>query len=165
MRERDLDRMLELVEDQYLTAAQDAARRLEQNPPIHWKRWAALAACVAVICAGAFRLLGSMHMGNGAHRGEHVLGGVFDAYVGPVLPLTLAEPAGEVDAVRQVTWDFAGFTDSPPEESSSEHTVSGDVLVTDETMPTNHGGEDRRVTVLYPTLFPWGTWTRMRCPP
>ena len=29
MRERDLDRMLDLVEDQYLTASQDAARRLE----------------------------------------------------------------------------------------------------------------------------------------
>lgn len=153
MRERDLDRMLELVEDRYLTAAQDAARRLEQNPPIHWKRWAALAACVAVICAGAFRLLGSMRMGNGANQGGHVPGGIFDAYVGPVLPLTLAEPAAEVDSVRQVTWDFAGFTD---QETSSGHTVSGDVLVTDETVLTNHGGEDRSVTVLYPTVFSLG---------
>lgn len=95
MRERDLDRMLDLVEDQYLTASQDAARRLEQNPPIHWKRWAALAACAAIVVAGAFRLLGngSLSMGGTGSREEHVSGDVFDYYAGPVLPLTLAEPA------------------------------------------------------------------------
>ena len=165
MRERDLDRMLDLVEDQYLTASQDAARRLEQNPPIHWKRWAALAACAAIVVAGAFRLLGngSLSMGGTGSREEHVSGDVFDYYAGPVLPLTLAEPAEQVDAVRRMTWDFTGFA-APPMEETSSASLPADVQVTDETELTNHGGEDRTVTVLYPAAVSLLDLTRYPLP-
>ena len=138
------------------------ARRVE------WKRWAALAACLAVcLCLGYGSLWGPAY-GNvlsgsgsgdapadgapGADSGESgggQYGGVEDgttflSYAGPVLPLTTAEATAALTAERTVTWDFApgAYPDGERRQWGAE--------VTDAYILRNGTEEDLAVTALYP---------------
>ncbi|WP_300691486.1 hypothetical protein [uncultured Oscillibacter sp.] len=137
------------------------ARRVE------WKRWAALAACLALVLgfavSGGFRGDGGMAPGGtdagssggamdgdaGADGGGDGSGGAeggiaFLSYAGPVLPLdTLENPAG-LTAARTVTWDFApgAYPDGERRQWGTE--------VTDAYILCNGTEEDLAVTALYP---------------
>lgn len=123
-----------------------------------WKRWGALAACLAlVLCFGWFATHfgmggGGYLGGSGSAGGDSASAGgsgvedgtVFMSYAGPVFPLaTVEDPAG-LTAEREVTWDFApgAYEDGTPRQWGAE--------VTDAYVLYNATGEDITVTALYP---------------
>ena len=137
------------------------ARRVE------WKRWAALAACLALVLgfavSGSFRGDGGMAPGGtdagssggamdgdaGADGGGDGSGGAeggiaFLSYAGPVLPLDTLENPAELTAERTVTWDFApgAYPDGERRQWGAE--------VTDAYILCNGTEEDHAVTALYP---------------
>ena len=137
------------------------ARRVE------WKRWAALAACLALVLgfavSGGFRGDGGMAPGGtdagssggamdgdaGANGGGDGSGGAeggiaFLSYAGPVLPLDTLENPAELTAERTVTWDFApgAYPDGERRQWGAE--------VTDAYILRNGTEEDLAVTALYP---------------
>ena len=134
------------------------ARRVE------WKRWAALAACLALVLgfavSGGFRGDGGMAPGgtnagssggamDGADGGGDGSGGAeggiaFLSYAGPVLPLDTLENPAELTAERTVTWDFApgAYPDGERRQWGAE--------VTDAYILRNGTEEDLAVTALYP---------------
>lgn len=64
----------------------------------------------------------------------------FMSYAGPVLPLTALEGGGELQARRELTFDFSPWTG----------TWRSDLLVTDSYTLINPTGEDKTLTLLYP---------------
>lgn len=81
---------------------------------IRWKRWTALAACLALVVGasgaawlGLFDGMGASESSPGANTGEGVDGGsVFMSYAGPVFPLTVQENTDGLTAQRDITLDF-----------------------------------------------------------
>ena len=82
---------------------------------IHWKRWTALAACLAVVVIGAGIFTGRLPWPRvGIGGGSGAVGtnppeegpSTFMSYAGPVLPLTLKEENDTITAERAVTLDF-----------------------------------------------------------
>ncbi len=76
-----------------------------------WKRFAALAACLALVILGAGVLTGRIPLpgvGGGGGLGVNVNREPLSYmnYAGPVLPLTLAEANDAITAQREVTLDF-----------------------------------------------------------
>lgn len=157
MRAERLFRALGLV-DAALVEEALAVRRRE------WKRWGALAACLALVmglgfgwlASGGFRGSGGMSPGadagssggmmdgNAGAPGGAEGGAAFLSYAGPVLPLdTLENPAG-LTAERTVTWDFApgAYPDGERRQWGAE--------VTDVYILRNGTEEDLAVTALYP---------------
>lgn len=118
---------------------------------IHWKRWAALAACLvlAVGIGGGARLGWFDGMGassaDGAPNtsaGEGFDGGsTFMSYAGPVFPLSTLEAADTLTASREITLDFANW---------AEKSYGSSITVSDAYSLTNTSAEDRTVTLLYP---------------
>lgn len=130
-----------------------------------WRRYAAAAACCAVIC-GALLWGGSLWMGatgsdsassvaedtagagspadgaSGGANGSESAG--FLSYAGPVLPLTTAEPHPGLTAERTLIWDLAPGTyeDGTPRQWGAR--------VTDTYLLTNPTRENVTVTALYP---------------
>lgn len=159
---------------------------LEENVPVtagkkrRWKRWAALAACLAVVVLGAGVFTGIIPLlGGRAGQGGSGSDGasVFMSYAGPVFPLTLGEENAAIEAERNVTLDFEPWVPvwiSNREEADSrtwlteaerqevlelynEHYPEGgqyksstDILVTDAYMLTNTSAEEQTLTVRYP---------------
>ena len=159
---------------------------LEENVPVtagkkrRWKRWAALAACLAVVVLGAGVFTGIIPLlGGRAGQGGSGSDGasVFMSYAGPVFPLTLGEENAAIEAERNVTLDFEPWAPvwiSNREEADSrtwlteaerqevlelynEHYPEGgqyksstDILVTDAYMLTNTSAEEQTLTVRYP---------------
>lgn len=145
-----------------------------------WLRWGALAACLAlVVAAGGGALRYFNFGGNAGGSGANAPGAAmsFQSYAGPVLPLTLREPDGDITAARTITLDFAPWVkqwrDNEAEAAEAEglteeerqvmlaqyeewfpeggyFTWSDDILVTDSYTLTNHSDADRTVRVLYP---------------
>ena len=123
----------------------------------HWKRWAALAAALAlVIGAGSYVLprLGQGGGAPGANNGGGANntgaggggtgadgGSAFMSYAGPVFPLTLKEADPAVTAQREITMEFG---------PRSEWIFQWGAQVTDRYTLTNTAAEDRSVSVLYP---------------
>lgn len=165
MRAERLFRALGLVDPALVEEALETRRRA-----VPWKRWGALAACLALAIGlgfgwrmtGGFGGYGSGMSGGGdsgasggaiggtgpsADPGEG--GGVEDgitflSYAGPVMPLTTAETAAGLTAERTVTWDFArgAYPDGEPRQWGAE--------VTDAYVLRNPTEEDITVTALYP---------------
>lgn len=123
------------------------------------RRWAAAAACLAVVCAvGAgwlvtvgFRGMGSSAPGESADSGIatdneplHVDGTTFMSYAGPVFPLTLMDETEGLTAERKTTWDFTTGTyqDGSPRQWGT--------TVADSYMLVNSTDSDQTVTALYP---------------
>lgn len=166
MRAERLFRVLGLADPALVEEALEVrARRTE------WRRWAALAACLALAVSlgvgwrvtGGFGGYGAGDSGSsgadtggapadmeapadpgGSGGGE---GGVNDgitfmSYAGPVLPLTTAEAAVGLTAERAVTWDFAPGTNGEARQWGA--------AVTDAYVLTNPTEEDVTATALYP---------------
>ena len=176
---RESERLLEAM-----NSLPDAT--LEENVPVtagkkrRWKRWAALAACLAVVVLGAGVFTGIIPLlGGRAGQGGSGSDGasVFMSYAGPVFPLTLGEENAAIEAERNVTLDFEPWAPvwiSNREEADSrtwlteaerqevlelynEHYPEGgqyksstDILVTDAYMLTNTSAEEQTLTVRYP---------------
>ena len=165
MRAERLFRALGLVDPALVEEALAARRRA-------WKRWAALAACLALATGlgfgwrvtGGFNGYGSgMSGGDSGSSGGAVSGDsgspadpgatgsggaeegiAFMSCAGPVLPLTAAEDSAALTAERTVTWDFArgAYPDGEPRQWGAE--------VTDAYVLRNDTEEDAAVTALYP---------------
>ena len=159
MRAERLFRALGLVDPALVEEALEVRRRA-------WKRWAAMAACLALavslglgwLAAGGFRGYGAGVGGTSggssagadspadgvSGSGGPEEGAAFMSYAGPVLPLSTLEDSGWMTAERTVTWDFApgAYPDGEPRQWGAE--------VTDAYVLRNSTGEDRTVTTLYP---------------
>lgn len=157
----------------------DEAAPAEGKKQFQWKRWAAIAAALAlVIGAGSYVLprLG----GNAGSAGAGAAGAdgasTFMAYAGPVFPLTLRDADNSITAEREITLDFApwvpvwwtneeeadrdGYTPEQRQETLDMYNEwypeggrwrsSSDIRVTDTYTLTNTAAEDKTVSVLYP---------------
>ena len=100
--ERLFQAMSEIRDEAIDEAAQEPPAK---RKPHRWKRWAALAACLALVAAGGYLLprLGGSSAGGGGHDEASA----FMSYAGPVFPLTLEEANGSITAQRDITLDFA----------------------------------------------------------
>ena len=154
MKAERLFRVLGLVDDDLIEEAASPAAGGRSS----FRKWAAAAACLAVLCAvGAGWLITGGFLGMGASApGEtgsgiasdneplSVEGSTFMSYAGPVFPLTLAEETGALTAERKTTWDFASGTyhDGTPRQWGAS--------VTDSYTLVNITDFDQTVTALYP---------------
>ncbi|WP_295752338.1 hypothetical protein [uncultured Oscillibacter sp.] len=173
-----LFRMLGLVDPALVEEALEV--RARRRAP--WTRWAALAACLALVvglgwaATGGFDgygagmsggdASGSGVSGPGADIGEPGEGGncydgvgegvSFLSYAGPVFPLTVLENPEGLTAERTVTWDFAPgvYPDGEPRQWGAE--------VTDAYVLRNGTEEDITVTALYPFAGSLGGLTEVR---
>ena len=154
MKAERLFRVLGLVDDDLVEEAvsPDAGGRSA------FRKWAAAAACLAVLCAvgaswlitGGFRGMGSSAPGEGGSgivtdsEPSSEEGTTFMSYAGPVFPLTLAEETSALTAERATTWDFAPGTyhDGTPRRWGAS--------VTDSYTLVNITESDQTVTALYP---------------
>ena len=108
-----------LIDDDLIDEAADWAPA--RRKVVHWKRWTALAACLAVVLgAGGLMKLG-LFGGMGGNSGSAGNAGSnayaydgtddgsteFMSYAGPVLPLTTLESADALDVQRELALDFA----------------------------------------------------------
>ena len=123
MKAERLFRAIGLV-DEDLTEA--AAETPVKKRPV-WRRYAAAAACLMVLCGagaaylvtGGFRGYGASAGGSGINNaGSAADTAVFMSYAGPVLPLTTADENPGVTAERHTDWDFTPRTD--PEGYASQ---------------------------------------------
>ncbi|WP_298017614.1 hypothetical protein [uncultured Dysosmobacter sp.] len=163
-----LFRILGLVDDGLIEEAAPGAKTAARRHP--WRRYAAIAACLAVVCAVGWQFaerLGTCGADGAANTGgsginhspepdegqsgtvtDHeplsVEGTTFMSYAGPVFPLTTVEPDTGLTAERAITWDFAAGTyqDGSPRQWGA--------AVTDGYTLTNPTDSDITVTALYP---------------
>ena len=149
--------------------------RAEKRPM--WKRWAAMAAGLAIVLFTTGVLTGVIPLlrigGNEASVGVNPPNSgptTFMSYAGPVFPLTLREENHGITAQRDITLDFLPWT---PEwqsdgalELSAEYQAlleyydkwfpnggffrTPNILVTDSYTLTNTTGQAQTVSVLYP---------------
>ena len=129
MKAERLFRAIGLVDEGLIEAA--AETPVKKRPV--WRRYAAAAACLMVLCgAGAAYLITGGFRGYGASAGGSGInnaGGAADAvtfmsYAGPVLPLTTAEENPGVTAERRTDWDFTPRTDPEGYDSQWGATVT-----------------------------------------
>ena len=166
MRAERLFRVLGLADPALVEEALEAPRRRVDR-----RRWAALAACLALVVGLGFgwRLTGGFGSygatsggGSGADAGGVSNetptgtgesgggdGGIEDGitfmyYAGPVFPLTTREDPAALTAERTVTWDFAPGTNRHGEVRQ------WGARVTDAYVLRNSTEEDVTVTALYP---------------
>ena len=165
MRAERLFRALGLVDPVLVEEALETRRR-----EVPWKRWGAMAACLAVVlgfgwlAAGGFGGYGSGLSGGDsgssggavsdgaqgpADPGADGSGGVEDGIsflscAGPVLPLTTVEDPAGLTAEREISWDFApgAYPDGEPRQWGAE--------VTDTCVLRNDTEDEITVTALYP---------------
>lgn len=146
----------------------------------HWKRWTALAACLAILVVGVGGITGLIpifRMGANSGGSGHDEASVFMSYAGPVFPLTLGEANDSITARRDVTLDFAPWvpqwlsneerlaertwlTEAERQEAleqynewfpkGGQYQYDSHILVTDAYTLTNTSEEDQTVTLLYP---------------
>lgn len=165
MRAERLFRVLGLVDPALVEEALETRGNRRQSG---WKRWAALAACLALVLGAGFgwRVTGGfggydrgMSGSSGADSGGagssesnecgESGGGIEDGitfmyYAGPVFPLTTMEDPTGLTAERETTWDFAPGTNRHGE------TRQWGAEVTDAYVLRNNTGADITVTALYP---------------
>lgn len=173
MRAERLFRALGLVDPALVEEALAVRRRA-------WRRWAAMAACLALAAWLGFGWLGSGGfrgygggMSGGADSGSS--GGAapadsagaaepggagegisFLSCAGPVLPLTTAEEPAGLTAERTVTWDFA------PGSNRRGETRQWGAEVTDAYVLRNDTDADITVTALYPFAGSFGDLPEIR---
>lgn len=121
---------------------------------VQWLKFGSIAAVFAVVVGlGAGVLSGEipwLHIGGNAAGAGADGSMVFDAYAGPVFPLTTVEGGDGLTAERTVTYDFQDWMAGDPDRPYYG------LPVTDSYTLTNPTGEDKTVTLLYPfagTLF------------
>ena len=172
-------RLFEAMSDLPDEMIDQVPQQARQKKPGRWKKWAALAACLAIVVGLGTWLLPRM---GGSAGGEGSDGATtFMSYAGPVFPLTLKEENSAITAQRSVTLDFTPWIPewwSNEAEAASRNWVteeerqkvleqynewfpeggyyrsSTDILVTDAYTLANATGEDQTVTLLYPFAAP-----------
>ena len=178
MRAERLFRILGLVDESLIEEAVSASSPAAVQRRHPWGRFLAAAACLAVICGGAY-LAGTFRMGGSAGAGGsgHSEASTFMSYAGPVFPLTLEEETSSVTAERAITLDFAPWipawlsneemlanrtwlTEAEQQEALAQYDElypeggrwhsSDDILVTDAYTLANSSQKDQTVTLLYP---------------
>ena len=176
MRAERLFRALGMVEPSLV----EEALAVRQRP---WRRWAAMAACLALVMglafgwrsAGGFQgFAGGTSSGGDsgssggsssscltgeppADGGEGVENGTaFLSYAGPVFPLSTAEDSAGLTAERTVTWDFAPGTNHYGE------TRQWGAAVTDAYILGNPTDSGVTVTALYPFAGTFDSLTEIR---
>ncbi len=137
MNQKDIRRMLALVDDRYLDEAQDWRPQRRRGP-----RWAALAACLCLAVGLGGFALSQWRVGSTNSTGDLDSSGdtptSFSSYAGPVLQLTLGEETDAVAARRQLTY------------SLTPGIWRQDLEVVDGYSLTNASEEDVTLTVYYP---------------
>lgn len=161
------------VNDEHILDAEEPPKKQQ-----HWVKWAAIAACFALVVSIGTGLLRWIPIGASSAGGSgHEEGSVFMSYAGPVFPLTLKAENAAISASRGVTLDFspwepvwisneeeaASRTDLTAEErqqvlddynewypEGGYYEYSDDILVTDSYTLTNSSDTDQTVSVLYP---------------
>lgn len=159
MNRETLYEAITLIDDDLIDETADYTPQRKRAIP--WKRWTALAACLALVVGAAGvggRVLlsrsgsdsgaGNSSFGTDGSDNGGDGGSTFLSYAGPVFPLTVLEESDGLTARRDITLDFL------PWGSAGGST---DVQVTDSYMLTNSTGEDKTVTLLYP--FASSLWT------
>ena len=112
-----------------------------------WVKWVVLAGCmflaaVGCIIAGILGLLGVFSFGTPAStNGGHLAGTEFNFYAGPVMPLCASGDTVNLQADREITFDFTGFGTGNAGSSAA---------VTDRYTLTNTSGTDADVQLMYP---------------
>ena len=178
MKAERLFRILGLVDESLIEEAVSASSPAAAQRRHPWRRLLAAAACLAVICGGAY-LAGTLRMGGraGAGGSGHSEASTFMSYAGPVFPLTTAEETSSITAERNITLDFAPWipawlsneemlsgrtwlTEAERQEALAQYDKlypeggrwrsSDDILVTDAYTLANPSQEDQTVTLLYP---------------
>lgn len=178
MKAERLFRILGLVDESLIEEAVSASSPAAVQRRHPWRRLLAAAACLAVICGGAY-LAGTLRMGGraGAGGSGHSEASTFMSYAGPVFPLTTAEETSSITAERNITLDFAPWipawlsneemlsgrtwlTEAERQEALAQYDKlypeggrwrsSDDILVTDAYTLANPSQEDQTVTLLYP---------------
>ena len=174
------ERLFQAMSDiQDRTIDEAAAGPSQQKRRPHWRRWAALAACLALVAVGVGTFTGVipiLRFGGSAGGAGHDGASTFMSYAGPVFPLTLKEENGAVTAQRDITLDFApwvpvwvsneetaaleGSTEAERRETLERYNelrpeggrwhYSDNILVTDGYTLTNSSDADQTVTALYP---------------
>lgn len=105
-----------LIDDDLIEEAGDYTPK--KKNAIHWKRWTALAACLAVVVSvgGLMRLglFGGMGASSGASSSNEGASGsgteesrTFMSYAGPVFPLAALDDADGITVQRDLTLDFS----------------------------------------------------------
>ena len=164
MNEQQLLRALGDVQPTYLAESEQPPQPVSKES--HWKRWAALAACVCLIAGaalyhrfgGASSTPASTAGGGGRNIEEQsdTEASSFMSYAGPMFPLTLESAAEELTAERATTLDFAPCAPQTITEDDgnggefSYEIQSQSIAVTDDYTLTNHSDHDVTVTALYP---------------
>ena len=138
MKAERLFKILGLVDGSLIEEADTASSPAAVQRRPSWVRLLAAAACLAVICAGAWGLWqsnpgagtgspGDAALAGGESGGDgHSPGTTFLSYAGPVFPLTTAETNTRLTAGRTVTWDFApgSYEDGSPRQWGAQVTDS-----------------------------------------
>ncbi len=154
MRAERLFRILGLVDDDLIEEAEPASSAAAPERRARPRHALAAAACLVLICGLGFCLHagrgwmngadGTPSGSSGAGGGGHGEGAVFMSYAGPVLPLTIQEPAAGLTAERALTWDFTAGINAGGEPRQ------WGARVTDSYVLLNPAAEDVAVTALYP---------------
>ena len=125
-----------------------------QGKRLAWKRWAAMAAGLAIVLFAAGVFTGVIPIlpigGNASGEGVNppkIGPTTFMSYAGPVFPLTLRSENNSITAERDITLDFAPWM---PVTEDGYQRYSTDILVADRYTLTNTSNVDQTVTVLYP---------------
>ena len=161
MKAERLFQILGLVDESLIEEADTASSPAAVQRRPSWVRLLAAAACLAVICAGAWGLWqsnpgagtgspGDAALAGGESGGDgHSPGTTFLSYAGPVFPLTTAETNTRLTAGRTVTWDFApgSYEDGSPRQWGAK--------VTDSYTLTNPADGSVTVNALYPVSTSW----------
>lgn len=161
MKAERLFQILGLVDESLIEEAVSASSPAAVQRRPSWVRLLAAAACLAVICAGAWGLWqsnpgagtgspGDAALAGGESGGDgHSPGTTFLSYAGPVFPLTTAETNTRLTAGRTVTWDFApgSYEDGSPRQWGAQ--------VTDSYTLTNPADGSVTVNALYPVSTSW----------
>ena len=141
------------IRDEIVDEADEPVPGRQRKRPM-WKRWAAMAAGLAIILLTAGVFTGVIHLlggssGTGGSGIDPADSGptTFMCYAGPVFPLTLREADSGLTARRDITLDFAPWM---PVTENGYQRYSTDILVNDSYVLTNTSEEDKTVPVLYP---------------
>lgn len=133
------------------TADEKLLRRSEKKDHRAAISLAAAAACFCVAVTAFFGALGrsgSAGIGSSGNSGlpaEDAAG--YDVYVGPVLPLTLREDNGSIQASRAVSYDFSGVQEARQAAVEDTYTL------------TNTSDQPQTLSLLYPVETSY--WTLM----
>lgn len=115
-----------------------------KRPPIHYRRYAGIAACFAVmfLSFSLFPRAGCGSSGGGRRDAEKYM-----SYFGPVLPLASMQQVPQLETARKLTFDFA----APFENEQQAHDEMGQrIKVQDEYTLKNTSDVDCTVELIYP---------------